>query len=99
MSLRSRKRWGMPRVVLVIQCFWQVIERSGERRRQIMLDNTGARPYGPGAEVMPVSTQSRGQALEALGLLHPHPEAVTASLFQTQGPFFFAPDKVQVKYE
>ncbi len=48
---------------------------------------------------MPVSTQSRGQALEALGLLHPHPEAVTAPLFQTHGPFFFAPDKVQVKYE
>jgi transposase len=32
-------------------------------------------------------------------LLHPRPEAVVASLFVDGGPFFFALDKVQVKYE
>jgi transposase len=38
-------------------------------------------------------------ALERLGLVHPRPEAVTAALFADGGPFFFAVDKVQVKYE
>jgi transposase len=41
----------------------------------------------------------RRVALEAAGLLHPRPEAVTASLFVDEVPFFFASDKVQVKYE
>jgi transposase len=32
-------------------------------------------------------------------LLHPRPEAVVAQLFVSGDPFFFALDKVQVKYE
>jgi transposase len=42
--------------------------------------------------------KSRRNALEAAGLVHPRPEAVTAPLFGSQ-QFFFAEDKVQVKYE
>jgi transposase len=37
--------------------------------------------------------------LEAAGLLHPAPEAVTAAVFVEQPEFFAAFDKVQVKYE
>jgi hypothetical protein len=37
--------------------------------------------------------------LEAAGLAHPSPEAVTAPLFSTGTPFFFRLDKIQVKYE
>jgi transposase len=37
--------------------------------------------------------------LEAAGLVHPNPEAVTATLFAGRQPFFLAADKVQVKYE
>lgn len=32
-------------------------------------------------------------------MIHPRPEAVTAELFATREPFFFARDKLQVKYE
>ena len=32
-------------------------------------------------------------------MIHPNPEAVTATLFQEGGPFFLVDDKVQVKYE
>jgi transposase len=32
-------------------------------------------------------------------LVHPRPESVVAQLFVSGGPFFFALDKVQVKYE
>ena len=46
-----------------------------------------------------MSQQSRRESLEAKGLLHPRPEAVTAELFCSSDPFFFALDKVQVKYE
>jgi hypothetical protein len=46
-----------------------------------------------------VSHETRLAALERLGLVHPHSEAVTAELFAGGGPFFFALDKVQVKYE
>ncbi|HZV25499.1 MAG TPA: helix-turn-helix domain-containing protein [Acidothermaceae bacterium] len=46
-----------------------------------------------------MSQQSRRVALEASGLTHPHPEAVSAELFLSGEPFFFALDKVQVKYE
>ena len=46
-----------------------------------------------------MSHQSRHQSLEAVGLLHPRPEAVSAELFCSGGPFFFSLDKVQVKYE
>jgi transposase len=46
-----------------------------------------------------VSQAARRRALEAAGLVHPHPEAVTASAFQGPEPFFLALDKVQVKYE
>lgn len=42
---------------------------------------------------------SRREALEAAGLVHPRPEAVSALLFQAADPFFLAADKVQVKYE
>lgn len=31
--------------------------------------------------------------------MHPHPELVTAELFDGTNPFFLAEDKVQVKYE
>lgn len=37
--------------------------------------------------------------MEAAGLVHPNPEAVTAALFGGGRPFFLAEDKVQVKYE
>ncbi|MGH9008250.1 MAG: helix-turn-helix domain-containing protein [Acidimicrobiia bacterium] len=46
-----------------------------------------------------MSQEARRAALEAGGLIHPRPEAVTASLFGGGDPFFFALDKVQVKYE
>lgn len=46
-----------------------------------------------------MSNQSRRSALEAAGLAHPRPEAVSAALFGGGNPFFFALDKVQVKYE
>lgn len=46
-----------------------------------------------------MSQESRRLSLEARGLLHPRPEAVTAELFASPDPFFFAADKVQVKYE
>jgi transposase len=42
---------------------------------------------------------SRRSALEAAGLVHPDPAAVTASLFTGGSAFFLAADKVQVKYE
>lgn len=42
---------------------------------------------------------SRHRALEAAGLLHPNPGAVTAALFGGELGFFLADDKVQVKYE
>ena len=45
-----------------------------------------------------MSQASRWRALEAEGLRHPRPDAVTATLF-AQGGFFLAADKVQVKYE
>src|SRR5579875_1906019 len=51
------------------------------------------------AEVKPMTNNSRRQALEAAGLVHPRPEAVTSPLFTQGGPFFFALDKLQVKYE
>ena len=41
----------------------------------------------------------RRQALDTVGLVHPRPEDVTASLFKQGSPFFCAFDKVQVKYE
>ena len=37
--------------------------------------------------------------MQASGLVHPRPEAVTAPLFDGSRPFFLAADKVQVKYE
>jgi transposase len=46
-----------------------------------------------------MSTASRRQALEAAGLVHSNPEAVTAPVFQSSNPFFLVDDKVQVKYE
>ena len=45
-----------------------------------------------------MSQASRLRALEAEGLLHPRPDAVTATLF-AQGGFFLSADQVQVKYE
>jgi len=52
---------------------------------------------GNGASLM--SEATRRAALERQGLLHPHPEAVTAAVFRDGVPFFLAADKVQVKYE
>jgi len=46
-----------------------------------------------------MSQQSRRESLEAKGLVHPRPEAVTAELFLSPEPFFFTLDKIQVKYE
>ena len=37
--------------------------------------------------------------LAAAGLLHPRPESIVAQVFVSGSPFFFALDKVQVKYE
>ena len=45
-----------------------------------------------------MSNNSRRDALETTGLVHPRPEAVTSPLFQ-HDDFFFALDKIQVKYE
>jgi transposase len=41
----------------------------------------------------------RRRSLEANGMLNARPEAVTAPLFASEEPFFFAADKLQVKYE
>ena len=46
-----------------------------------------------------MSETTRLRALAEVGLLHPHPEAVVASLFTGGSGFFLACDKVQVKYE
>jgi transposase len=46
-----------------------------------------------------VADRARQRALEAAGLLHPAPEAVTAVPFGEHPEFFAAFDKVQVKYE
>lgn len=43
--------------------------------------------------------EARRRSLEASGMLHLRAEAVTAPLFVSHEPFFFAADKVQVKYE
>jgi transposase len=45
------------------------------------------------------NNNNRRQALQTTGLAHPRPDAVTARLFHSGDPFFFAVDKVQVKYE
>jgi hypothetical protein len=42
---------------------------------------------------------NRRQVLESTGLVHRRSETVTAALFHVGDPFFFAMDKVQVKYE
>ena len=46
-----------------------------------------------------MAERARQRALGQAGLLHPAPEAVTASAFVEQPEFFAAFDKVQVKYE
>jgi transposase len=46
-----------------------------------------------------MSQASRKAALQAQGLVHPNAGAVTAEWFNSGNPFFFALDKVQVKYE
>jgi transposase len=46
-----------------------------------------------------MTTATRRRLLEQAGMLHPHPEAVAAALFDGREPFFLALDKVQVKYE
>ena len=40
-----------------------------------------------------MSNNTRRQALHAAGLAHPRPDAVTAPLFHSGQPFFFAMDK------
>ncbi len=47
----------------------------------------------------PLTQEQRRRSLVAAGLLHPHPDAVRAQLFQGGHPFFLAEDKIQVKYE
>src|SRR6476619_7809836 len=49
--------------------------------------------------LMSNNNSNRRRALQAAGLAHPRPDAVTARLFHSGEPFFFAVDKVQVKYE
>ncbi|HSS10164.1 MAG TPA: helix-turn-helix domain containing protein [Acidimicrobiales bacterium] len=46
-----------------------------------------------------MSQATRRAALQAAGLVHPRSEAVSAAVFNSGNPFFFASDKVQVKYE
>jgi transposase len=46
-----------------------------------------------------LTQEQRRHTLAAAGLLHPRAESVVAQLFVSGGPFFFALDKVQVKYE
>ena len=46
-----------------------------------------------------MNNNGRRRVLEDNGLTHPRPEAVTSQLFVSREPFFFALDKVQVKYE
>ena len=46
-----------------------------------------------------MNTSRRLRTLVAAGLLHPHPDAVTAALFDGRERFFLSQDKVQVKYE
>ena len=46
-----------------------------------------------------MAERARQRALEAAGLLHPAPEAVSAPAFVEHPEFFAAFDKVQVKYE
>jgi len=46
-----------------------------------------------------MSQRSRRQTLQRQGLVHPHPEEVTAGVFSGGDPFFFTADKLQVKYE
>jgi transposase len=50
-------------------------------------------------EGLHLTLEQRQRSLLAAGLLHPHPDAVRAQLFQAGAPFFFALDKVQTKYE
>jgi hypothetical protein len=68
-----------------------------------MLDIRLARLYRAGSEVPLMNNHNnnnnRRQALQAAGLAHPRPDAVTAPLFGSGDAFFFALDKVQVKYE
>ncbi len=56
------------------------------------------RPSVPEVFTLMTQEQRRRSLLQA-GLLHPHPDAVRAALFQSGNPFFFAADKVQAKYE
>lgn len=46
-----------------------------------------------------MSITTRQRLLEKAGLQHPHPELITAPLFQDHKFFFLSSDKVQVKYE
>jgi hypothetical protein len=60
-------------------------------------------PYRAGSEVPLMNNHNtnnnRRQALQAAGLAHSRPEKVTAPLFGSGDAFFFALDKIQVKYE
>lgn len=46
-----------------------------------------------------MSQASRKAALQAQGLVHSNPDAVTAEIFNSGSTFFYKLDKVQVKYE
>jgi transposase len=76
-------------------------QTSGTHQRHIMLDEAQDCRYVPFAIRLGaiMTTATRRRVLEQAGLLHPRPEAVTVPLFDGREPFFFALDKVQVKYE
>ena len=46
-----------------------------------------------------MTLDARRRSLETVHLVHPHPEAIRASLFVSGSAFFLPLDKVQVKYE
>lgn len=46
-----------------------------------------------------MTLETRRRSLEAVHLVHPHPEAIQSPLFLSGTPFFLPLDKVQVKYE
>jgi len=46
-----------------------------------------------------MSVKARIEWSGRAGVVHPRPDAVTATLFGSNSPFYLAADKVQVKYE
>jgi transposase len=87
--------------LFVVHVMWRCLhEEDLGGRRYIILYILG-RPYyyRDSSLESGMTNPTRRHLLEQGGLLHPHPEAVTAPLFNSRQPFFLAVDKVQVKYE